>query len=151
MADHLRDQIMAAMVTTLTGLTTTGVNVFPDEDDPVENAELPCLVLLQGGETNEVVTMPTPRLMRAFFDVDVIAYVKRTHAQADVRKKANTICKEVQTAMAGNVSLSGLAKYATLVQTDFELTGEAEKPAAMARMRWQVFYCYAENAPDTPA
>lgn len=148
MADHLRDQILTAVSAALTGLATTGPRVFLDQDNPLEDGELPGLTILQAGESNEVVSMPRPRLMQAVFDIDVSAYVKRTHAQNDVRKQVNTICKEVQVAMA-TAPLAG-AKYATLVQTDFQLSGDAENPVAMATMRWQILYFYQENAPDVP-
>jgi hypothetical protein len=148
MADHMRDQILAAVNTALTGLTTTGSRVYLDQDNPLEDGELPGLTILQAGESTEVQTMPRPRLMQAVFDVDVSAYVKRTHAQGDARKTINTICKEVQIAMS-TAALAG-AKYATLVQTDFQLSGDAENPVAMATMRWQILYFYQENAPDVP-
>lgn len=148
MADHLRDQILAATAAALTGLATTGNDVFLDQDNPLEDGELPGLTIVQAGESTEVLSMPRPRLMQAVLDVDISAYTKRTHAQADVRKQINTICKEVQIAMA-SASLAG-AKYATLVQTDFDLNGDAENPVAMARMRYQILYVFEENAPDIP-
>jgi hypothetical protein len=146
MADHLRDQIITAVATLVTGLTTTSTRVFIDEDNPLEDADLPGITILQIGESTEAMTLGRPREMQGLLDLEITAYAKRLPSQADVRKQVNTICKEVQIALA-NTSPGG-AKYGTLVQTDFELYGDAEKPAGMARMRWQFLYRFDEDAPD---
>lgn len=151
MADHLRDQILANLKTTLTGLTTTGGRVYADRTDALAADEVPGLTIVQGDESCEYLTMHAPRSVRASFDVDVTAYDARTAAQADARKRANTIAKEVQTAIAANLSLTAVCKFVNLVQTSFDLDSEGDSPSAMARMRYQVTYCFYENAPDTPA
>lgn len=148
MADHLRDQIIAAVVTACTGLTTTGSNVFPDEDDPIERGVLPCLTIKQGTESGAPITMSYPRTVRAVFDIDIAAYASRTHAQADVRKLTNTICKEVSAALYAARPLAGVAQIADLSQTDPDLSGDAQKPTAIAAMRLQLVYFFKENAPD---
>lgn len=150
MADHVRDQILAALKTTLTGLTTTGARVYADRTDPLAADEVPGLVIVQGSESCEYKTQTSPRLVIANFDISVRAYDTRTAAQADARKRANTIAKEVQIAIAGNLSLGALCKYINLSQTEFDLDSEADGPSAVADMRYAVTYCFYENAPDVP-
>lgn len=150
MADHLRDQILLNLKTVLTGLTTTGSRVYADRTDALASDEVPGLTIVQGSETCEYQTLTAPRLVRAFFEVEVNACDARTAAQADARKRANTIAKEVQVAIAGSLSLSGVCKFINLQQTDFDLDTEGDKPSAVARMRYGITYYFYENAPDTP-
>lgn len=147
MADHLRDQILVALKTALTGLTTTASHVYADRTDALAAGEIPGLTINQGNETTEYATLGGPRLVKAYFDVMVDAYDARTAAQADARKRANTIAKEVQIAIGANLSLGALCKYVNLAQTDFDLSTEGDSPSAVARMRYQVFYMFAENDP----
>lgn len=150
MALHLRDQIMDALATALTGLTTTGARVYVDRDadtEPLADGELPGLTIVQGDETSEVRTLQTPRVFERLLDVDISAFVKLTTSTA-ARKQLNLIDKEVQIAIAANLSLGVGAKYITPVQASFEFAGDGDKPLARARLRYQVMYLFAENAPD---
>ena len=151
MADHLRDQILDALKTAITGLTTTASRVYADRTDALAASELPGLTIVQASESCDTETFTYPRLVKANFDVQVSAFDARTAAQADARKRANTIAKEVQAAIAAARSLGGLCKFINLVQTDFDLDTEGDQPAAVARMRYAVNHCFYENAPDVPA
>ena len=53
MANHIRQQIREYFGTTLTGLTTTGSNVYESRVYPIENAKLPALVIYTKSETSE--------------------------------------------------------------------------------------------------
>lgn len=150
MALHLRDQIVDAVKTLLTGLTTTGARCYVDRDideEPIGAAELPALNIEQGDESSEAATISAPRTMQAFLDITVTGFSKLATGTL-ARKKLNLISQEVQVAMAGDRSLGGLCKYTTLMQTDFELSSQGEQPVGLVRMRYQVLYLYAENTPD---
>jgi hypothetical protein len=149
MADHLRDQILASLKTAITGLTTTGANVFADRTDELQANEVPGLTLNQGGaETPEYKSTGYPRTIIATFDVEISAYDQRTRAQADARQRCNTIDKEVQAAVAAWAHTSTLITDMQRGQTDFDLSTESDKTAAMVRMRYFLQYVYKENAPD---
>ena len=50
MADHVRKQIRDAIVTLVTGLTTTGSNVFAGRTYALQDSELPALRVYTGDE-----------------------------------------------------------------------------------------------------
>ena len=54
MANHLRRQIRERAATTLTGLATTGSNVFQSRFYPMESAGLPGLCIYTKDETAEI-------------------------------------------------------------------------------------------------
>lgn len=150
MALHLRDQIMDALATLLTGLTTTGARVYVDQDadsEPLADGQLPGLTIMQRDESSEMVSLPQPRIFQRLLDIEIVAHVKLTTPTA-ARKQLNLIDKEVQTAIAGSLSLGGACKHLTPQQVDFEFDGGGDKPMARARMRYQALYLFAENAPD---
>lgn len=151
MADHVRDQILAALKTTLTGLTTTGARVFADRTDPLAADEVPGLVILQGSESNTYLTMGYPRTVAASLSVQVNAYDARTGAQADARKRANTIAKEVQTAIGVDVDLGGLSQDVRIAGTEFDLDSESDLTNAVAEMRYEITYHFKETTPDVAA
>ena len=50
MANHVRQQIRERIGTTLTGLTTTGSNVFESRVYPLEDSKLPALIIYTKSE-----------------------------------------------------------------------------------------------------
>ena len=50
MADHIRKQIRDAAVAALTGLASTGSNVFTGKISPLKQAELPALLIFLNGD-----------------------------------------------------------------------------------------------------
>lgn len=50
MADHIRKQIRDAAQTALTGLATTGANVFSGRVSPLQSNELPALLIFLNGD-----------------------------------------------------------------------------------------------------
>lgn len=149
MADHIFEQCMDAVVAAVTGLSTTGARVIADKVDPLDADDMPGLAVVQIGASLEPQTLPAPRRMSVALDIDVTAYSKKPTATA-ARTELNQIVKEVAIAMYADRSLGGAAKYVTQLQVDYEFTGDTDKPTASARMRWQVFTGYLENAPDVP-
>jgi len=53
MANHIRQQIREKFGTLLTGLTTTGSNVYQSRVYPLENANLPALIIYTKSEESE--------------------------------------------------------------------------------------------------
>jgi hypothetical protein len=59
MADHVRQQIRERIATTITGLTTTGSNVYQSRVYPLDSVSLPALLVYTLSEGSEVDTMGT--------------------------------------------------------------------------------------------
>ena len=141
---HARQQIRDQIVTTVTSLATTGASVFSSLVYPVDT--LPSLVVttprerrleddaIQGdGQLRELEVLITARC--------------RVVDTAD--DTLDTICAEVETAMAADQQVSTLAKLITLESTDTEFSADAEQPTGQATMLWRCVYRVASTDPTT--
>lgn len=149
MADLLRKQIRAAAVTALTGLATTGSNVFGNRDRDLQEAELPALRILTGDESIELSSIGVGRIRQHELQLVVEACVKDNTAYDD---DVDAICKEVQIALDNPVTqtLGGLCKYIEPRGFELEIEGESDKTVAVGRMTFLVVYYTAQGAPDVP-
>lgn len=149
MALHLRQQIVAAMTTAVTGLSTTGARVARSRTFPAQETELPCLRLrfARGTEASQARSMPAPRLLERHCRIEVVAYAEDL---TDVEAALNAICKEVEEALAMPASL-GPWQTLTLVATDIDSSGAGERPIGEAVMTYQAIYLTRETTPDVKA
>ncbi len=145
MANHLRRQIREAVATAVTGLTTTGSRVFQSRVYPLELTDLPALLIATLSETSEPVTIHGPRELMRVLSVQVSGITKAT---ADLDDALDGICKEVEIALASDITLGGKCKSVTLTTTSMELTGGSDTPVGRATMVFKVDYYAMENAPD---
>lgn len=145
MANHVRRQIREAIGTAVTGLTTTGARVFQSRVYPLQDSELPGLLIYTEGETSIRRTLAAPGLLERTLRVIVRAVAK---ASSDLDDTLDLICKEVEVALAMPNATLSMVKAITLIATDLELEGSTEKPTGQAAMTWEVIYLTAENAPD---
>ena len=112
---HKRQQIRERVATTLTGLSTTGSNVFQSRVYPIENTKLPCLLIYTREETSEPLTTNPPRAIEKILSLVVEAYVK---ANANYDDTIDTITEEVEEALYGDRLINNLALDSFLVNTD---------------------------------
>ena len=145
MANHIRQQIREKFGTTLTGLTTTGSNVFESRVYPLENTNLPALIIYTKSETSEPIVIGTDRVMSRELLVIVECYVKATSNFDDT---IDTISKEVEVAIAADRTLDGLAKDTYLESTEIEFNAEGEKPLGYVSLTFLTNYYVKESAPD---
>ena len=147
MADHLRRQIREAAATLLTGLATTGSNVFQSRVYPLRDGQLPALRIFTLNESVEANTIGAgpARLQERTLTLGVEGCVK---AKDNYDDTLDAICKEVEVAIAGDNTLGGKCKWVQLTSTEIDMDGETEQPIAIARLSFQVFYITALNAPD---
>jgi len=145
MANHVRQQIREKIGTTLTGLTTTGSNVYQSRVYPLENINLPALIIYTKSETSEPIVIGTNRVMSRELSVIVEGYVKATSNFDDT---IDTISKEVEAAVAADRTLDGLSKDCYLESTEIEYTGEGEKPLGYVSLTFITNYYVQETNPD---
>jgi hypothetical protein len=135
-----------AVAAVVTGLATTGANVFQSRVYPTQAAELPCLLIFTNSEASSVITINRPGTVDRVLQMQVVAVARQTD---DVDDVLDGICKEVEIALAMPVAgLGTLAKSIMLTATEIEMEGTAEKPVGSAAMTFEVNYFTAENAPD---
>ena len=143
---HVRQQIRDDIVTTLTGLTTAGSNVFRSRIFPLEETNLPALCIYTKSETSEYDTIGLPRSVNRVLDVAVEAYVKGV---SNYDNTLDTIAVEVEEAIAADVTLGGLAKDAQITAFEADFAGDGEQPVAVGRFTVTVEYRTVENDVET--
>lgn len=147
MALHVREQIAQAIVTAVTGLTTTGARVYRDRDTearPLQASELPGLTVEDDGEPAETIVIDSSGLLERDMRLKITAHVK---ASSGYSAQLNLILKEVEIAMAA-ASLGG-AKYAHLVEVAARETAEAgDTPSVRQAFTFGLLYYTAPAAPD---
>jgi hypothetical protein len=145
MANHVRQQIREYFGTTLTGLTTTGSNVYESRVYTLQEDTLPSLVIYTKSETSEPIVIGTDRVMSRELSVVVEAYCKATSNFDDT---IDTISKEVEEAIMADRTLGGLAKDTYVESTEIEYTGEGEQPVGYVTLTFLTNYYVQETNPD---
>jgi hypothetical protein len=145
MANHIRQQIREYFGTNLTGLSTTGSNVYESRVYPIENSKLPALVIYTKSETSEPIVIGTDRVMSRELSVVVEGYAKATINFDDT---IDTISKEVEEAIAADRTLGGLAKDTYLESTQIDFNAEGEKPLGFVSLTFISNYYVKEKNPD---
>tara|TARA_R100001369_G_scaffold1538_2_gene5101 strand:+ start:1733 stop:2179 length:447 start_codon:yes stop_codon:yes gene_type:complete len=145
MADHVRMQIRNQVVTQLTGLTTTTNHVFDSRVYPLEAANLPALLIYTKSEDSEPIEIGSNRTSQRMLSLVVEAYVK---SATNFEDTLDTICKEVEQAIAADPTLSGKAKDCYIESTEIEFNAEGEQPLAFGTMTFLTSYYVQEQNPD---
>lgn len=147
MADHVRKRIRDAVVTTLTGLTTTGSRVFRSRVYSVEASTLPCLLVYT---PSEIVDLETGTLdaPQRLLNVNVHGIVKATE---DLDDDLDQIAKEVETAMRTDITLGGLSHGLDYSGYDTDLTSEGDQPHGTITLTYIIKYRTPFGDPTTVA
>ena len=145
MANHLRRQIRERAATTLTGLTTTGSNVFQSRVYPMESAGLPGLCIYTTDEAIEMQSMGGTRNVSRDLTLIVEGYATDS---ANVDDTLDQIGKEVEVAMSGDITLNDLAQDSYLSSVEITLSGDGSTGIGKITHSYTVVYQNAENAPD---
>lgn len=140
---HKRQLIRERVATTLTGLTTTGSNVFQSRVYPIENTKLPCLLIYTREETSEPLTTNPPRAIEKILSLVIEAYVK---ANANYDDTIDTITEEVEEALYGDRLINNLALDSFLVNTDISYNGEGDNPLGIVVMTFEITYHHTEGS-----
>jgi len=143
---HVRQQIREQFATTVTGLSTTGSNVFQSRVYNLESVNLPGLIVYTKEEASQPIVIGSSRTLERILSLNVEAYVKGISDSDDT---IDTIAKEIETAIAADTTLSSLAKDCFLESTEINYNGEGEQPIAVMTMTYQIMYVTAEDSPGT--
>lgn len=131
---HARQQIRDQLVTTLTGLTTTGANV--NNSRVYDHAILPCLsVYTLSEEVGDEVYNKQMRELSVMVEV-------RAQATENLENTLDTISAEVESAIFynGDTTLNGTCKDFEIEGSEVELSGDAERPFGLMTMRFVAIY-----------
>ena len=142
---HLRQSIRERIATDVTGLTTTGSNVFQSRVYPIEDSKLPCLLVYTTSEDSEVTEMASPRPMTRTLNVVVQGVVGATTPDDTL----DLISKEVEVALSGYVTINSLANNSFLSSTEIEFNAEGAKPIGTVILNYIVEYRNLDNNPES--
>lgn len=139
---HVRQTIRDNIVTAVTGLSTTGSNVYRTQIYPLEHSNLPGLCVYASVEDAAIDNMTGTRSLERRCDYIIEAFVR---AASNYDNTMDTICAEIEAAMATDVTRGGNAKDTVLTRSEFEYSEEGDRPMAMARLTYSVQYRTAIN------
>ena len=140
---HKRTSIRNNVTSTLTGLTTTGSNVFESRIYPNELAKLPLLNIYSNSETSELASIG--KLDRSL-EIMVEGFAKAT---SNVDEALDTIAKEVEVALANDLTRGGHAKETFLTSTEFELENIANQQIGVVKLNLTLRYITTKVNPET--
>jgi len=137
MATHAREQIRDAIVTLVTGLTTTSTRVHKSRTYNFAQGALPCLnVVCESEELVDELSSPRhTRIADATFVIE-----GRAQAKSDLDETLDDIAAEVEKAIAADYTLSNKAHFIWYQGADIEMSEEGEKPIGMIRLFFRVRY-----------
>ena len=141
---HVRQQIREAAATHLTGLTTTGSRVSQSRMRPRADALLPALLI----ETNE--EQITPNTIGSNLQRDLTLTVRGVaKATSNLDDTLDTIASEVETAIAGGPTFSGLAAQTALQRITVDFYDSTDKPVGVVALDYLVTYFTNAGSPGS--
>jgi len=145
---HVCNQIKKAVTTLVTGLTTTGANVFEQRFRTVQQSELPCLLVFTTSENIELEEGTLDAPMR-IMNLRVQGNVQATSSLDDT---LDTILKEVEVALGADITIGGLAIGLDMAGWDKpEPDDDGEKPVGKININYLIQYRTPFGAPETVA
>lgn len=133
---HVRKLIRDNVVTAVTGLATTGANVFRSRVNPNEASRLPCLCIYTLNETAERTAMNGNQILREL-EVQVEGYAR---SRTNLDDTLDQISVEVEEALAVDPTRGGNALSTYLTSSEFALESEGDQPIGVAKLTFQVQY-----------
>ena len=141
---HVRKQIRAAIVARLSGATAAGANVFANRTAPLQDDQLPAIVMETGNEDVSALTVLDPPVYGRTLVVDVVIKAKPL---ADLDDVLDDIAEQVEPLMVLLPSLPQLQP--TLTATEFAPDGGQERPLGTLRLTYQIQYQTTAADPAT--
>lgn len=143
---HVRQQIREYVEGQLTGLTTTGSNVFASRVYPMVASKLPGLLVYTSSETSSETAFSKARHQTRVLSLVVEGFVK---AKSNYDDDLDTISEEVEAALLDDPLFGGLSVNVELQSTDVDLSGDADQPVGTVRLTFAVTYRTETGQPDT--
>ena len=140
---HKRTSIRNNVTTTLTGLTTTGSNVFESRIYPNELAKLPLLNIYSNTETSELSSIGK---IERNLEIMIEGFAKAT---TNIDETLDTIAKEVEVAMATDLTRGGHAKDTFITNTEYELENVGNQQLGVIKITYNVHYLTTKDDPET--
>jgi len=148
LANHVRQQVREAVADLLTGLATTGNNVFQSNLLPIENNKLPALIVKTTTENIDALSVNFDPILERSLEILVSIVAK---ANTDIDDVLDGSIKEVEQALNASIeanTLNGLVKEIVLTDIDIEMNATSEKPIGQALLTFKASYYTQASVPD---
>ena len=133
---HKRKQIRDRLKTLLSGLPSTGTNVFASRKYPLNKAKLPGLLIYTDEEVSEAGAMR--RSLDRTVAAKIQGYVKPNAGAID--DDLDEIAEDVEAAIESDPKLGGLALFTILESSTMEFDTESDRPVGIITMTYQIQY-----------
>lgn len=143
---HVRQSLRAAVVAAVTGLPTTGARVRTGRVYPLQEADLPGLEVNTVAEEAEPQSLSFSGVLARAVTVEVVGRARATAAIADV---LDAIAEEVEGALAGAVTVSGVQVALDYAGADIQFSGEVDQPVGAVALRFTAQLFTLASAPGT--
>ena len=141
---HVKQQVREAAVTVLTGLTTTGANVFESRVFPIDPASLPALSVYTLAEESDPEQATKESIIAAItLAVEVVAA-----SASDVDDVLDTSQSEIQVALSGVNAVSALSKAVHFIGAEDENSPEAEAEVWKRVVTYSIWVSYSPSNPE---
>lgn len=145
MADHLHKQIRGALVTKLTGLTTSGARVYANRLMAMADANLPGLRIMLDEERATPLTVHAPHVLERELTLAVECCAKAASALDDT---LDLMSKEVEIALASGITVGSATLIPVYAGMNFD-DEQLDKPIGVKRLTFNLTFAAMNNAPDT--
>lgn len=146
MADHRAEQVAAAVTTKVTGLATTGANVFRSRATVIARTSLPALVVRSLFEV--IVDESVSGQMRRDLTIAIHGYV-RSDVEGGLETTLNLIRKEITIALQADHTQGLSFVFDTNEDTtEYELGEEGEQTVGIIKTDWIVGYRTSRTDPS---
>jgi hypothetical protein len=143
---HRAESIITTVKTIVTGLTTTGAHVYRGRVYPLQESELPGILIYMGQD--KIIRMHSQSLVDSVLSIHIVPVVKTATSQVDT--VLNQIREEATVALQADFQL-GLSSYVMGIEEvgaeEPELSGDGDQPIATMRTTWQVHYRRSRTNP----
>lgn len=147
MADHVRQQIRDAAATLISGMTTTGTNVFETRRKAYTSGQLPAWSVESGNETIDGEGAALAGNQRRDFELIFYGLVRELDGGL-AQDKLDTMCKELEAQIETGRTFGGLAKDSTLMTTEPEVDDTADQVYGGVEVVYLVTYWTARGVAD---
>lgn len=145
---HVRQQLINAVVTRLTGLTTTSTRVFAERPEAyaLQESDLPCLLIYDDGEPQVTDLVLHTRIVERTVTLRVEGLAKATSGLSTTLR---TICSEVETALGTAVTVDSRAVDVLYRRTDaIAPDADSDRPVGRIVLSFEAQLATAAAAPD---
>jgi hypothetical protein len=138
---HVRQQIRDAVVAAVTFLPLTATRVYKARVYPMTAADLPGICVYTQSESASLNTIGGLKTVSAYLrnlSINLEIYAKAT---SNLDNSLDNIAVEVETAIATNAGLNGLAEDVILASTEIDIMGaDSEQPVGVMRLTYNIIY-----------